>query len=72
MVEVITKHCKCSNPNWVVITRDGYKVNHVSGVSRTVGVIGSKYSTVRCLNCKDTWRTKAKYVDDLKDIREVL
>ena len=41
MVEVITKHCKCSNPNWVVITRDGYKVNHVSGVSRTVGVVGS-------------------------------
>ncbi len=28
----------------------------------------SAYSQIRCIKCNRTWRTKAKYVDHLKDL----
>jgi hypothetical protein len=46
--------------NWRVMQ---YKCNHsaFSGYQRTP----SDYSSIACLGCHRTWRTKAAYVDEL-------
>ena len=48
--------------HWVVVQRN---CNHskFSGSRYTP----SDYSEVRCLECGHFWRTKAKYVDELRD-----
>lgn len=60
--------CKCSEAkkpieqrNWVVMD---YKCNYsaFSGWKYTP----SDYSSVRCVECGCTWRTKAGYVDSLR------
>lgn len=33
---------------------------------------GFIYSTIKCLNCNEIWKTKAKYANNLEDIRKVL
>lgn len=52
---------------WVVTQR---RCNHsaFNGYQRTLSV----YSEVRCLCCGVFWRTKAAYVDKLRDAREMV
>lgn len=59
--------CKCNKENWRVIDR---KCNYsaFNGYRKTE----SEYSLIRCNNCKSRWRTKAKYVEKLKDLKEEL
>lgn len=54
--------CKCDNPKWVVLH---YKHNHSAFSSPKYAEHYSEYSTVACKNCYATWRTKARYVDNL-------
>lgn len=57
--------CKCDDKNrrdnWRIVN---YQCNYsaFNGYKRTP----SDYSLIRCLECGSYWRTKAKYVDELK------
>ena len=55
--------CKCNNPKWFVIH---YKHNHSAFEYPKYQEHYSDYSTVVCKNCYATWRTKAKYVENLE------
>lgn len=63
-------YCKCeerkkelSERNWQVITRNGnYSAFNGYAFQR------SDYSCVVCKKCGATWRTKAAYVSQLKDV----
>lgn len=56
------KAALCAKDNWRVVQRN---CNHsaFNGGHRTP----SDYSEVRCLKCNGRWRTKASYVDKLRD-----
>ena len=60
--------CKCEKKdknNWRVLHR---KCNYSAFESPKYGRHPSDYSTVFCLRCNALGRTKANYVDGLKDI----
>jgi len=58
-------HCHRAGGAWVVIERErNYSIFHCGHYQ------ASDYSLVRCLECGKFWRTKAKYVDTLKDATE--
>jgi len=63
------KRCECPNklknkphPRWLVVKR---KWNDSTFIPN--GGKPSDYSTVTCVDCNAVWRTKALYVDKLKD-----
>jgi hypothetical protein len=67
----VSFYCKCperakpvEQRNWVVYYR---YCNHSAFESPKYGEHPSDYSTVKCLSCGAVGRTKAKYVDDLRD-----
>jgi len=60
--------CKCiikDKSNWRVIHR---MCNYSAFESPKYGPHPSNYSTVSCIKCTSTGRTKAKYVNGLEDI----
>jgi hypothetical protein len=59
--------CSCKvkdHKNWVVLKRH-YRQSAFDGYR----VVYSDFSTVLCLACGSCWRTKAGYVDSLKDYK---
>jgi hypothetical protein len=56
---------ECGSDNLVVVDRN-CNYSAFSGYRRTP----SDYSLVLCLDCRWPWRTRAKYVDRLRDISE--
>lgn len=66
-----TFSCKCgerrkpvTERNWVVVRRR--RKNFTFGATPFGG---SDYSTVYCLSCRAMGRTKARYVDELRDAK---
>lgn len=62
--------CKCKvkdKSNWRVMHR---KHNHSAFEFPKYGFHPSAYSTVLCLKCKAIGQTKAKYVDELDDLKK--
>lgn len=48
---------------WRIVT---YQGNH--SAFNGYRFASSEYSSITCLDCSACWRTKAKYVEDLKDL----
>lgn len=61
--------CKCKKKdknNWKVVHRNH---NHSAFEFPKYEQHYSEYSTVKCLKCGEIGQTKAKYVNELKDIK---
>lgn len=64
--------CKCSEAKKPIEKRDWIVIQYKSNRSAFNGYrrVNSEYSCINCLKCNFTWRTKAKYVDVLKNLEK--
>lgn len=51
--------------NWVVVQREWAQSRYRYNIP-----LPSDTSAVQCLTCQAKWRTKARYIDDLRDAEE--